>query len=313
MTPVVSICCLTYNHEKFISDAVQGFLMQKTDFPIEIIIHDDASTDNTANIIRDFEHKNPAKLIPIYQIENQWAKGLRPSPVFVWPKARGKYIALCEGDDYWTDPYKLQKQVDFLEANPDFFFTFHDCQILDQQTGLSQNRVGQRKIDTIVDLKSVLIQNNVPTASLVFRNKIDFNKLALWFQKTSKGDYALLVLLAEQGLGKYFPDVMSVYRIHPEGVWNSQKIDYHFHEAHKFYLMLLKYFKDSEIRRIIKKKLKRVSYGHALTLARKKSYIKSIYFLLKSIQFEKDSRLKTSIPYCFKVVFYKLFLRKTFH
>ena len=112
--PLVSICCITYNHDNYIRDALEGFIMQKTDFEFEIIIHDDASTDLTATIIREFENNHPDVFTCIYQKENQWSKGIKPSPTYVWPKAKGKYIALCEGDDYWTDLYKLQKQLVFF-------------------------------------------------------------------------------------------------------------------------------------------------------------------------------------------------------
>ncbi len=126
MNPLVSICCITYNHESYIRDAIEGFLMQKTTFPFEIIIHDDASTDDTAKIIQEYANQYPELFVTILQKENQWSKGIRPSPTYVWPRARGKYIALCEGDDYWTDPYKLQKQVDFMKENPDCSLCFHN-------------------------------------------------------------------------------------------------------------------------------------------------------------------------------------------
>ncbi len=120
--PLVSICCITYNHEDFIRDAIEGFLMQKTSFPIEIIIHDDASTDNTANIIEEYANKYPDLFVTILQSENQWSKGGGSIYArFVYPRARGKYIALCEGDDYWTDPLKLQKQVDFWKLTHTYF------------------------------------------------------------------------------------------------------------------------------------------------------------------------------------------------
>ena len=122
--PIVSICCITYNHENYIRDAIEGFLMQKTTFPIEIIIHDDASTDKTAEIVKSYAEKHPDLILPILQAENQYSKGI-PISTYAYPKARGKYIAFCEGDDYWTDPYKLQKQVDFLESNPDCSWCFH--------------------------------------------------------------------------------------------------------------------------------------------------------------------------------------------
>lgn len=126
MEPLVSICCITYNHEVFIRDAIEGFLIQNTSFPFEIIIHDDASTDNTANIIEEYANKYPDLFVTILQSENQWSKGGGSIYArFVYPRARGKYIALCEGDDYWTDPLKLQKQVEFLEENTDCSLCFH--------------------------------------------------------------------------------------------------------------------------------------------------------------------------------------------
>ena len=112
---MVSICCITYNHAPFIRQCLDGFIMQKTDFAFEVLIHDDASTDGTEEIIREYEARYPEIIKPLYEVENQWIKGRRGSKVFNFPRAQGKYIALCEGDDYWTDPFKLQKQVDFGE------------------------------------------------------------------------------------------------------------------------------------------------------------------------------------------------------
>jgi len=118
--PFVSICCLAYNHEPYIRDCLDGFMIQQTNFDFEVLIHDDASTDKTAEIIREYEKKYPDIIKPIYQTENQYSKRVGITRVFQFPRARGKYIAMCEGDDYWTDPLKLQKQVDFLESNPDY-------------------------------------------------------------------------------------------------------------------------------------------------------------------------------------------------
>lgn len=118
--PQVSICCITYNHEAYIRDCLEGFLMQKTNFAYEILIHDDASTDKTADIIREYEAKYPDIIKPIYQTENQYSKGKKAWMNFLFPKAQGKYIAICEGDDFWVSPDKLQIQFDFMEANPDY-------------------------------------------------------------------------------------------------------------------------------------------------------------------------------------------------
>ena len=113
--PLVSISCITYNHEPYIVQALNGFLMQKTTFPFEVLIHDDASTDGTTEIIKGYAQKYPEIIKPLYEEENQWIKGRRGSAEFNFPRARGKYIAFCEGDDYWIDENKLQMQVDFLE------------------------------------------------------------------------------------------------------------------------------------------------------------------------------------------------------
>ena len=115
----LSIVCLAYNHKAFIREALDSFVMQKTNFPFEVIIHDDASTDGTSDIIREYEAKYPDIIKPIYQTENQWGKKHIWRDI-VLPFVRGEYVAMCEGDDYWTDPLKLQKQVDFLDAHSDY-------------------------------------------------------------------------------------------------------------------------------------------------------------------------------------------------
>ena len=117
-SPVVSVICCTYNHEPYIRQCLEGFMMQKTDFPFEVLVHDDASTDNTSSIVKEFEAKFPDIIKPIYQLENQYHKKIDILTTYLFSRAKGRYIALCEGDDYWTDPLKLQKQVDFLEQNP---------------------------------------------------------------------------------------------------------------------------------------------------------------------------------------------------
>lgn len=127
--PLVSICCITYNHESYIRETIEGFLMQKTKFPIEVLIHDDESTDKAADIIREYENKYPDIIKPIYQFDNKYSKGISVSVTYNFPRARGKYIAMCEGDDYWTDPSKLQKQVDFMEVNPDCSLCFHASKV----------------------------------------------------------------------------------------------------------------------------------------------------------------------------------------
>ena len=143
MTPIVSICCITYNHAPFIRQCLNGFLMQRPPSGIpedakmsdwcEILIHDDCSTDGTDAIIREYAEKYPDLIFPLYEEENQYSKGVKVD-FFNYNRARGKYIAYCEGDDYWTDPLKLQKQVDFMEAHPAYSVCFHACEVYDVRT-----------------------------------------------------------------------------------------------------------------------------------------------------------------------------------
>ena len=139
MTEVlVSVCVITYNHCDYIRQCFDGILMQQTNFPFEIIVNDDCSTDGTAEIIKEYELNHPTLFKVTYQKENQYSKGVRGMfPKFCFPRAKGKYIALCEGDDYWTDPLKLQKQVDFLESNLDYVLVCHQYRIMDGCVGQS--------------------------------------------------------------------------------------------------------------------------------------------------------------------------------
>ena len=116
--PIVSICCITFNHARYIRACLDGFIMQKTNFSFEVLINDDCSTDGTIDILKEYSERYPNIIKPIFHDENQYSKGIRRIlATFVYPKVKGKYVALCEGDDYWTDPLKLQKEVDFLESN----------------------------------------------------------------------------------------------------------------------------------------------------------------------------------------------------
>lgn len=142
---MVTIGCISYNQEKYIAQAIESFLMQKTNFKYEILIHDDASTDNTANIIKSYEKKYPNIIKAIYQKENQYSKGIMTSQI-VRNRAKGKYIAFCEGDDYWTDENKIQKQFEFLEKNKDYIATGHWCKVVDENNNISSEFKDSEKI-----------------------------------------------------------------------------------------------------------------------------------------------------------------------
>lgn len=217
-TPLVSICCLAYNHEKFIKDAIEGFLMQRTTFPFEIIIHDDASTDKTIEIIREYENRNPELFNNIYQKENQFSQGIKPTINFLYPKARGKYVALCEGDDYWIDSDKLQKQVDFLEHNKDYTICFHNVKI--NKHGKLINDYITRDVPGSTNILELAKGNYMHTPSVVFKR--NWKELPSWFAACPAGDYALHMINAQFGKIKKMNDVMAVYRIHDSNIWANQ-------------------------------------------------------------------------------------------
>jgi len=212
---------MTYNHENFIRQCLDGFVMQKTTFLFEILVHEDASTDNTAQIVKVYEAKYPGLFRCVYQTENQFQKQNTLINI-LFPMARGKHIALCEGDDYWTDPYKLQKQVDFLEANEDFVISHHNMKIIyddDRKEHLS-NSPDQKEITTIEDLA---LGNYIYTASCVFRNGL-INEFPSWGKNLPVGDYVLHLLNAQFGKIKYFPVEMGVYRVTKSGLWGHKSL-----------------------------------------------------------------------------------------
>lgn len=220
--PVVSISCITYNHELYIEDALEGFLIQETDFPFEILIHDDASTDKTADIIREYEAKYPKLIKPIYQTENQFSKGLKMSPTFNFPRAKGEYIALCEGDDYWSASEKLQTQKDFLDKNTDFSFCFHRVEEVDETLIYSAYSAYAPLTKNVVTARDVILNHFIPTLSLFFRSRLITHNLDKFKGSFINGDIFIGVLLAAQGDGYCFHELMGVYRHHDGGLTKSK-------------------------------------------------------------------------------------------
>jgi glycosyltransferase involved in cell wall biosynthesis len=209
--PLVSICCITYNHEKFISEALDSFLMQVTDFPFEIIVRDDASLDNTRNIIEKYYKRFPKIIKPILEEENTYSKGVKPFKETT-NLAIGKYIALCEGDDYWTDNKKLQIQADILEKNSIYSSVAHQAVVLDGEE--SKDFSHSVKTDYVLD--DLIFERKFHTASLVFRRDI-LKKYPLPSNVLS-GDKMLILLLALCGKIRFINKRMCVYRKHEGGI-----------------------------------------------------------------------------------------------
>jgi len=219
--PLVSIDCNAYMHENYIQEAIQGLLMQRTNFKVEILIHDDASTDKTPDIIKYYANRYPNLIKATLQIENQYNKNPKTSNyVKPYPKV-GKYIARCEGDDYWTDKYKLQKQVDFLEKNPDYVVAYHDAIIVDTNGNIISKSKMHNKSKKDYS-KEELIKGNtfILTMSRVHRN-IKLN-IPPEVRNVVNRDNFFTSLLGHYGKGKYFSCIKpAVYRDHGNGIWSS--------------------------------------------------------------------------------------------
>jgi glycosyltransferase involved in cell wall biosynthesis len=253
-SPLVSIVCATYNHECYIGDAIEILLKQETIFSFEIIIHDDASTDKTVEIIENYAKQYPTIIKPIYQKENQLSQYI--ARIFFQNKsslhetnfftdaiacAKGEYIAFCEGDDYWTEPKKLQIQIDEMKKHPECNMSFHP--------GIYR-WVNGSKPDKIVSQYSSFNKVFTPseiilgggefclTSSLMVKKKV-FEVLPKWFHEVLAGDYFIQMLSALEGGALYINKIMSVNRAYAPGSW-SEKIANNEDYFYNFYSLLIK-------------------------------------------------------------------------
>lgn len=210
---MVSVCVLAYNHEGYISQCLESILSQKTNFIFEILIHDDASVDKTADIIREYEQKYPNIIKPIYQKENQYSKGVKVSFTHQFQRAKGRYIAMCEGDDYWIDPDKLQKQIDFMEQHADVSMTFHDALVIDDKGKIIETCTRYNE-SRFVPVEDMIYGGGLfcPTASLVFRTEYIQNSYPDFCLDCHVGDYPIQLYMASKGYIYYFNEQMAVYR-----------------------------------------------------------------------------------------------------
>lgn len=208
---MVSIHCMAYNHEKYISKTLDSILSQKVNFKYEVLIHDDASTDKTADIIKKYVKEYPEIIKPIFQTENQYSQGKKPAKRNLL-RAKGKYIAICEGDDYWTDDNKLQKQVDFLERNPDFSLCVHSGMYINENGDFNGKYFKAYNEDTIVPVEDMIKRWLFPTASIIYRKSAREPFEIPFGEKAVSGDFRLLLYLALKGKVYYFEKSMCVYR-----------------------------------------------------------------------------------------------------
>lgn len=221
MVPKVSICIITYNQKHFIAQAIESALMQKVNFPYEIIIGDDFSNDGTRDILIEYQKKYPEIIrLILHPLKNP---GLPAKINFIKTLylAKGKYIALLEGDDYWTHPDKLQKQIDFLDIHPDYSSCFHWAMLLRAQN-IEPKKYGPLKIKQYYTVEDLLRDNNfIATCSVVYRNGL-FGQFPDWYYEVPVGDFPLNILNARCGKIGFINQPMAVYRLHEGGLYEGK-------------------------------------------------------------------------------------------
>ena len=218
---MVSVWMITYNHDKYITDAIEGVLKQKTTFKFDLIIGEDGSTDNTAPIVQKYAELYPDMIKARFNKSNI---GMMPNMIKTLQECSGKYIALCEGDDYWTDPLKLQTQVEFLEANQDCIACYHDAIIIDSAGNITSESKLPENCRRDYTSEELMKGAWILTLSMVFRNVL--KEYPSEILGVSNGDTFLTVLLGAHGKGKYLDRIQpAVYRQHEGGVWSGLDID----------------------------------------------------------------------------------------
>lgn len=213
-SPFVSVCMITYNHENFIKQAIEGVLMQQTDFEFDLIVANDCSKDRTDLVIQELIASHPKRHVITY-FNHQENKGIYANFIFALEQCKGKYVALCEGDDYWTDPFKLQKQVDFLETHPDFEVCFTNMSVIDDAGAITKDRLITDGRRDVYERRHLPIW--APTLTRVFRNR-DFSSLS---REVPGLDTYMLLWQSQFGNIKFMDFVSGVYRIHRGGVYSK--------------------------------------------------------------------------------------------
>lgn len=238
---------ITYGHEKYITDAINGVLMQDCNFDLELIISNDSSPDKTDLIVKNIIKNNQRAFKIIKYIKHEKNIGMTPNFIFAMKQCTGKYIALCDGDDYWTDKNKLQTQVNFLEVNCNYVLIFHKILILNTDGKITEDLITKVPENHETQENLALLGNYIHTPSVVFRNCIE--EFPFEFSQTQINDYFLYMMLTEKGKLKYIPEVMAIYR---QGVGVISKMSY----ANRFiseincYSCIASYSTDNNIKKI---------------------------------------------------------------
>jgi len=296
---MVSVCMITYNHEKYIGQAIEGVLLQKCNFSVELIIGEDCSTDNTRKISEEYQRKNNIiKLLP-----SEINLGIIPNFIRTLNSCSGKYIAICEGDDYWTDPLKLQKQVDYLERNPNVSFVATNYAIYDEKTNQTKKAATSKRIDFYTLLKR---KNQIPTLTTCIRSEYIFDyirEINPVEKKWPVGDYPLWLYLSQKGKIGVIPEYTANYNKRQNSACHYTDIK----KQYQFYLNVIDiarfYSNKYGTSTSIEKRIKRnkidtlINYGYSLKNEKLMRKWVKYYFIN-----QKMIPIKGIIKYCMLLV-----------
>ncbi|MGN8707280.1 glycosyltransferase [Bacillota bacterium HCP3S3_E9] len=260
---IVSILCATYNQVSYIRSALEGFIHQETEFAYEVIVHDDASTDGTTNIVKEYAEKYPEIIRPLYEEENQYSKGNNIYQL-MYSVMRGQYIAICEGDDYWCDIHKLQKQVDIMERYQNVVACVHNAWKLDCIYN-RKTKFSKREENGVISVEDIIHWDDkgYATASLLLKKEWLF--IPQEFQMKDVGDYPQAIYMALHGEIYYIGECMSVYRCNAEGSWtnnmahNMQKFRFYIKDMNRM-LRYIDDYSDGKYHSVISDKIYTNSY-----------------------------------------------------
>jgi glycosyltransferase involved in cell wall biosynthesis len=294
----LSVCIFAYNLEKFIGQAIESVLSQITDFDYEIVIGEDCSKDSTREIVLGYQHKYPDKIRVLCNKQNL---GIMENYSHSINQCKGEFIALLDGDDYWLSNRKLQKQVDYLTANPAYSLCFHDAKILNTNEQWDDETccgAGHKKIVTFED---VVCDVHIPTSSLVFRRSALTNFPPEWFNNTHCPDRPIFLMLLANGPGYYFSELWSVYRKHANGFWTGQNYQTQWHVHLQIYKLMGQHYKDRYEGSFCKCET-RVNYILAVNLIKDKKVKRALCYFRKYVK----KRGKTSLRYYWNVFLFMI-------
>ena len=259
--PLVSVCTITYQHVKYIKDTLDGIIAQKTDFTFELCLGEDGSTDGTREICENYARKYPEIIRLFIRDRNcperrHYKQPTAYNGLKTLEACRGKYIALCEGDDYWTDPFKLQKQVDYLEANPDCSFCFTDCQI-ERKKRLQEIHPNINKKIKLDGIEFADQSGSIAQTCTWLVKRECLQNLPKWVTRSYTGDWCMQVYFSKFGKGGYIPKKTAVYRIHDKGVWSKLSPFEGWRKNLAFYKTALRQLTDTSSNKRLQKRIQK--------------------------------------------------------